>query len=96
MAAFGMGDGAVFQLIPIRFGKEIGTVTGFVGMAGGIGGFFLAYSLGLSKQYTGSYQAAFLVFAGLALIAFAGLTAVKRRWRADLASIGDVTTIVRV
>jgi NNP family nitrate/nitrite transporter-like MFS transporter len=96
MSAFGMGDGAVFQLIPIRFGKEIGTVTGFVGMAGGIGGFFLAYSLGLSKQYTGSYQAAFLVFAGLALIAFAGLTAVKSRWRSDLASVGDVTTIVRV
>jgi NNP family nitrate/nitrite transporter-like MFS transporter len=96
MSAFGMGDGAVFQLIPIRFGKEIGTVTGFVGMAGGIGGFFLAYSLGLSKQYTGSYQAAFLVFAGLALIAFAGLTAVKHRWRTDLASIGDVTSIVRV
>jgi NNP family nitrate/nitrite transporter-like MFS transporter len=96
MAAFGMGDGAVFQLIPIRFGKEIGTVTGFVGMAGGIGGFFLAYSLGLSKQYTGSYQAAFLVFAGLALLAFAGLAAVKRRWRADLASVGDVTSIVRV
>ncbi len=96
MAAFGMGDGAVFQLIPIRFGKEIGMVTGFVGMAGGIGGFYLASSLGFSKQLTGAYSMGFLIFAALALIAFAGLQAVKRRWRADFASVGDVTAIVRV
>jgi NNP family nitrate/nitrite transporter-like MFS transporter len=96
MAAFGMGDGAVFQLIPIRFGKEIGTVTGFVGMAGGVGGFYLASSLGFSKQLTGSYQAGFLVFAGLALAAFAGLQAVKRRWRADFTSVETAGVTVRV
>jgi NNP family nitrate/nitrite transporter-like MFS transporter len=96
MSAFGMGDGAVFQLIPIRFGKEIGTVTGFVGMAGGVGGFYLASSLGFSKQLTGAYSVGFLIFAVLALIAFIGLQAVKRRWRADFASVGDVTSIVRV
>jgi len=95
MAAFGMGDGAVFQLIPLRFGKEIGTVTGFVGMAGGVGGFYLASSLGFSKQLTGSYQAGFLIFAALALLAFAGLTAVKRKWRAEF-SAGDVTMAVKV
>jgi NNP family nitrate/nitrite transporter-like MFS transporter len=97
MAAFGMGDGAVFQLIPLRFGKEIGTVTGFVGMAGGVGGFYLASSLGFSKQYTGSYQVGFLLFAALALLAFAGLTAVTRKWRADF-STGDaaMTQSVRI
>jgi NNP family nitrate/nitrite transporter-like MFS transporter len=87
MAAFGMGDGAVFQLIPIRFGREIGTATGFVGMAGGVGGFYLASSLGFSRQLTGSYSAGFLIFAGLALLAFAGLSVVKRRWRAGFSEI---------
>jgi NNP family nitrate/nitrite transporter-like MFS transporter len=96
MSAFGMGDGAVFQLIPIRFGKEIGMVTGFVGMAGGVGGFYLASSLGFSKQLTGSYQAGFLIFAALALIAFAGLQGVKRRWRASYGSIEGVTSTVRI
>jgi NNP family nitrate/nitrite transporter-like MFS transporter len=96
MAAFGMGDGAVFQLIPIRFGKEIGMVTGFVGMAGGIGGFYLASSLGFSKQLTGSYQAGFLIFAALALIAFAGLQAVKNRWRASYSAIEGITASVRI
>ena len=81
MLALGMGNGAVFQLVPQRFRKEIGVMTGLVGMAGGIGGFYLASSLGYSKQLTGSYQMGFLIFAGLALLALAGLTGVKTRWR---------------
>ena len=81
MMALGAGNGAVFQLAPQRFGKEIGVVTGLVGMTGGIGGFYLAASLGWAKQATGSYQAGLLAFAALALLALAGLTGVKARWR---------------
>ena len=82
MATLGFGNGAVFQLVPQRFGKEIGIMTGLVGFGGGLGGFYLASSLGLAKQLTGSTQYGFLIFAGLALIALAGLTMVKARWRA--------------
>jgi len=81
MLALGMGNGAVFQLVPQRFRKEIGVMTGLVGMAGGVGGFYLASSLGYAKQATGSYQPGFLIFAGLALAALVGLTSVKTRWR---------------
>ncbi|MEQ1774899.1 MAG: MFS transporter, partial [Burkholderiales bacterium] len=81
MLALGMGNGAVFQLVPQRFRKEIGVMTGLVGMAGGIGGFYLASSLGYSKQLSGSYQAGLLIFAALALVALIGLTTVKSRWR---------------
>lgn len=81
MLALGMGNGAVFQLVPQRFRREIGVMTGLVGMAGGVGGFYLASSLGLSRQWTGSYQTGFLIFAGLAVIAFLGLNFVKTRWR---------------
>lgn len=81
MLALGMGNGAVFQLVPQRFRREIGVMTGLVGMAGGIGGFYLASSLGYSRQLTGSYQAGLLIFAMLALVALVGLTAVKGRWR---------------
>jgi NNP family nitrate/nitrite transporter-like MFS transporter len=56
-------------------------MTGMVGMAGGLGGFYLASSLGYSKQLTSSYQAGLLIFAGLAIVALFGLTAVKTRWR---------------
>ena len=81
MWALGMGNGAVFQLVPQRFRKEIGVMTGMVGMAGGVGGFYLASSLGYSKQITGSYQLGFLIFAALAMLALWGLTTVKTRWR---------------
>ena len=81
MVALGMGNGAVFQLVPQRFRKEFGVMTGMVGMAGGIGGFYLASSLGVSKQLTGSYQIGLLIFAALAVLALVGLASVKKRWR---------------
>jgi NNP family nitrate/nitrite transporter-like MFS transporter len=82
MLALGMGNGAVFQLVPQRFPNEMGVMTGLVGMAGGLGGFYLASSLGLSKQFTGAYQLGLLGFALLALIALVGLAGMRRRLRA--------------
>ena len=81
MGTLGIGNGAVFQLVPQRFHKEIGVMTGLVGFAGGVGGFYLASSLGFAQKLTGSSSAGFLIFAGLAVVALAGLTAVKARWR---------------
>jgi len=88
MLALGMGNGAVFQLVPQRFRNEIGVMTGIVGMTGGIGGFYLASSLGYSKQLTGSYQFGLLIFAILAVVAVVGLTSIKRRWRTTWGAVG--------
>ncbi|WP_347304390.1 nitrate/nitrite transporter [Croceibacterium sp. TMG7-5b_MA50] len=82
MLALGTGNGAVFQLVPQRFQAEIGVMTGLVGMAGGVGGFWLASSLGVARQFTGSFAGGFLIFAALALLALAGLLLVKDGWRA--------------
>ena len=46
MGMLGLANGAVFQLVPQRFSKEVGMVTGIVGAAGGLGGFFLPTLLG--------------------------------------------------
>ena len=81
LGILGVGNGAVFQLVPQRFRNEIGVMTGLVGFGGGLGGFYLASSLGFAKQLTGSASLGFLIFAGLALVALIGLTAVKGRWR---------------
>jgi NNP family nitrate/nitrite transporter-like MFS transporter len=91
MLALGTGNGAVFQLVPQRFRKEIGVMTGLVGMAGGIGGFYLASSLGYSKQLTGSYQAGLIIFASLAVFALIGLSSVKNRWRTTWGSAAMTT-----
>ena len=90
MLAFGSGNGAVFQLVPQRFSAEIGVMTGLVGMAGGVGGFYLASSLGLAKQYTGSFASGFLIFAALAVVALLGLTLVKGKWRSAWAAAATV------
>ena len=81
MLALGCGNGAVFQLVPQRFRKEIGVMTGLIGMAGGIGGFFLAAGLGTIKQHTGDYQLGLWLFASLGVLAWIGLHGVKQRWR---------------
>ncbi len=77
----GMANGSVFQLLPQRFAADIGVMTGLVGAGGGIGGFYLASSLGFSKGLTGSYLVGFTVFAGLCFLAMAALGVVKTRWR---------------
>ncbi|MFZ5862685.1 MAG: MFS transporter [Nitrospirota bacterium] len=79
--ALGMGNGSVFQLVPLRFRREMGVMTGLVGAAGGLGGFVLARALGWSKGLTGDFALGFLIFAGLALVGLVGLVLVKARWR---------------
>ena len=81
MANLGMANGAVFQLVPQRFGKDIGIMTGLVGAAGGIGGTALIKTLGWSKGVFDGYSAGFLIFAGVVLVAIVGLSLVKTRWR---------------
>ncbi|MEN0106160.1 MAG: MFS transporter, partial [Pseudomonas sp.] len=81
MLGLGAGNGAVFQLVPQRFRKEIGVMTGLIGMAGGIGGFALTAGLGAIKQNTGDYQLGLWLFASLGLVAWFGLHGVKTRWR---------------
>ena len=93
MMALGAGNGAVFQLAPQRFAREIGVVTGLVGAMGGVGGFYLASTLGLSKQLTGAYQSGFLGFAGLALIALAALSLLKSSWRARWPTLAGLSAV---
>jgi NNP family nitrate/nitrite transporter-like MFS transporter len=95
LGALGMGNGAVFQLVPQRFGREVGVMTGLVGMTGGIGGFYLAASLGYVKQFTGTYAPGFVAFACLALVALAGIMAVRGRWRRSW-TVEPVLAAVRV
>ena len=79
--AFGMCNGSVFQLLPQRFAKDIGVMTGLVGCGGGIGGFVFGMLFGSSKGHTGSYVTGILLFAGLCGVALIGLKLVKIRWR---------------
>jgi NNP family nitrate/nitrite transporter-like MFS transporter len=81
MGCLGMGNGAVFQLVPQRFSREIGVITGIVGAAGGVGGFLLPNLLGSLKGLTGSFGGGFVVFAFVSLACAGGLLYVSQAWQ---------------
>lgn len=80
MASLGVGNGAVFQLVPHRYGPQVGVATGILGAAGGLGGFLLPTLLGSLRQAMGSYGAGLAGFALLALLALTALLLAQRRW----------------
>src|SRR5581483_4275656 len=67
-AAIGLGNGAVFKLVPQYFPQSVGAVTGLVGAMGGLGGFFPPLALGIIKQQTGSFLWGFALLALFALL----------------------------
>lgn len=84
MTFLGLGNGAVFQLVPQRFRNEIGIATGVVGAIGGVGGFLLPTLLGQIKQSTGSFSRGFLTlvfFAFGALVLLRILVVIRQGWK---------------
>ncbi|MBI2125981.1 MAG: MFS transporter, partial [Thaumarchaeota archaeon] len=71
MLSWGMGNGSIFQLVPLRFPKQVGLATGVVGAAGGLGGFLIPLTLGALRDFTGSYGP------GLALFSLGGILAIS-------------------
>ena len=65
--ALGLGTGAVFKLVPVWYPDNVGAVTGIVGAAGGLGGFFPPLVMGLVKSATGGYGLGFVLMAIVAL-----------------------------
>jgi len=76
----GMGNGAVFQLVPQRFPERIGVITGIVGAAGGLGGFFLPSVLGVVRDATGSYAPGLLGCAAVFVAGTVVLLELGARW----------------
>jgi NNP family nitrate/nitrite transporter-like MFS transporter len=88
MVCLGLGNGAVFQLVPQCFRRQIGIATGMVGAVGGQGGFMLPTMLGQVKQTTGSFGTGFVILGAVALLSLVLLRALmatdlawKTSWR---------------
>ena len=76
--ALGLGMGAVFKLVPLWFPNDVGAVTGVVGAAGGLGGFFPPLVMALVKSLTGSYTLGFLLLAAVAVVCLVVLMSFER------------------
>jgi NNP family nitrate/nitrite transporter-like MFS transporter len=77
---FGLGNGATFQLVPHRWKGKTGVMTGIIGAAGGIGGFYLPVIMSMARENTGSYRLGFATFGVLAAIAFVLVATLQRQW----------------
>lgn len=87
-AALGAGNGALFQLVPLRWPVTTAVAGSMIGEIGALGGGFLPNAMGLSKQYSGSYLGGFLAFTALALLMLAMLRVVQIRWTRTWAEKG--------
>jgi len=81
LALLGAGNGAVFQLVPLRFQRDVGLITGLVGAAGGLGGFFLPAALGLLRDATGTWASGFVALAAVCVWGMSLVFAVKGAWQ---------------
>jgi NNP family nitrate/nitrite transporter-like MFS transporter len=79
--AIGLGNGAVFKLVPEHFPGAVGSVTGLVGAAGGLGGFFPPLVLGALRQRTGSFTGGFVLLSVFSITCLAVCLFVTGRGR---------------
>ncbi len=79
-AALGAGNGALFQLVPLRWPLTTAVAGSMVGEIGALGGSILPNLLGFSRQYTGSYRTGFIAYAILAAAILVMLRSVSKSW----------------
>src|SRR3954469_11744384 len=87
MGALGLGNGAVFQLVGLRFRARIGVVTGLVGAAGGLGGFLLPIAFGSLHDRFGGYGAGLTAAATVVVVALVGVAVLRPAWRRGWAAL---------
>ena len=63
--AFAIGKASVFKYIADDYPDNIGVISGVVGMAGGLGGFFLPIMFGALVDLTGVRSSAFMLMFGI-------------------------------
>ena len=87
-AALGAGNGAVFQLVPLRWPTTTAVAGSMIGEIGALGGGLVPNAMGLSKQYLGTYLWGFVLFAVLALVMLAVMRTMQIRWTRTWAEKG--------
>ncbi|GAA4333334.1 nitrate/nitrite transporter [Variovorax defluvii] len=87
-AALGAGNGALFQLVPLRWPTTTAVAGSMIGEIGALGGGLVPNAMGLSKQYSGTYLWGFLLFAVLALVMLGVMRFMQIRWTRTWAEKG--------
>jgi MFS transporter, NNP family, nitrate/nitrite transporter len=87
-AALGAGNGALFQLVPLRWPLATAVAGSMIGEIGALGGGFIPNAMGQSKQHTGTYLWGFVAFAVLAIVVLLMVRVMQGRWTRTWAEKG--------
>lgn len=87
-AALGAGNGALFQLVPLRWPTTTAVAGSMIGEVGALGGGLVPNAMGLSKQYAGTYFWGFALFSGLSLLVLLMMRSMQLRWTRTWAEKG--------
>lgn len=87
-AALGAGNGALFQLVPLRWPRTTAVAGSMIGEIGALAGGLVPNAMGLSKQYLGTYAWGFVLFALLALLMLGVMRVMQARWTRTWAGAG--------
>jgi len=87
-AALGAGNGALFQLVPLRWPTSTAVAGSMIGEIGALGGGLVPNAMGLSKQYLGSYLWGFVFFGALSLAMLGVMRVMQIRWTRTWAEKG--------
>jgi NNP family nitrate/nitrite transporter-like MFS transporter len=87
-AALGAGNGALFQLVPLRWPLTTAVAGSMIGELGALGGGFIPNAMGQSKQHFGSYFYGFLAFAALGVAVLVMMRVMQLRWTRTWAEKG--------
>ena len=87
-AALGAGNGALFQLVPLRWPLATAVAGSMIGEIGALGGGLIPNAMGLSKTYTGTYLWGFVGFALCSVLVLLMLRSMQIRWTRTWAEKG--------
>jgi len=87
-AALGAGNGALFQLVPLRWPAATAVAGSMIGEIGALGGGLVPNAMGLSKQYAGTYAWGFVLFAALSVVMLGVMRLMQIRWTRTWAEKG--------
>lgn len=79
-AALGAGNGALFQLVPLRWPTSTAVAGSMIGEIGALGGAILPNAMGLSKTWTGTFAWGFLFYAAFSAVVLGSLMVFQRKW----------------
>ena len=87
-AALGAGNGALFQLVPLRWPLSTAVAGSMIGEIGALGGGLVPNAMGLSRQHAGTYMWGFVAIAVLAVVALVMMRIMQIRWTRTWAEKG--------